>query len=318
MNIIKNQRIRTGMLTAAIAGGTILGATQIGGIASAQVDDTTVEDPADENTTRQDRREDRREARRESMQEVADLIGVEVDALGDWLQSGGTLAEVATENGVEPSAVIDLLVTNANERIDQAVANDRIDADEADEKRAEAQERITTLVNEGRSERPGREARQERRQESAAEMAELIGVEVDALTDWLRNGGTLAEIAEQNGVDPDAVVDLLVERANERLDEAVANERIDAEEADEKRAEIEERVTTRVNEGRPERGEGEGFGPRGDRGPRGPGGPVAPTPPLWTTPRADQPLSTRRVLTALQGSAGVPPPGRALAARHDP
>jgi predicted DNA-binding protein YlxM (UPF0122 family) len=268
MKYLSNHRIRTGVLTAFLAGGTVLGATQIGGIANAQVDDTTVEDSSEEETTRQDRREEHGEARQESMQEIADLIGVDVDALADWLRNGGTLADIATENGVEPSAVIDMMVANANERIDEAVANDRIDAAEADEKRAEAEERITALVNEGRPERPGREARQDRREESAQEIADLIGVDVDALTDWLRNGGTLAEIAEQNGVEVDAVVDLIVTNMNERLDEAVANDRIDAEEADERRAEIEERVTTRVNEGRPER---EGIGPRGDRGPRGHG-----------------------------------------------
>jgi uncharacterized protein YidB (DUF937 family) len=204
------------------------------------------------------------------MQEIADLIGVEVDALGDWLQSGGTLAEVATENGVDPSAVVDLMVADANDRIDRAVANGRIDADDADAKRAEVEERITTLVNEGRPERPGREARQERRQESAQEMADLIGVDADALTEWLRNGGTLAEIAEQNGVDPDAVVDLIVENMTERVDQAVENGRIDPDDVADVLAGIEERATTRVNEGRPERGEG-GFGHHGDRGPRGGG-----------------------------------------------
>ncbi len=156
----------------------------------------------------------------------------------------------------------------------QRSENGGIEADEAAEKRAEAQERITTLVNEGRPERPGREGRQERRQESAQEMADLIGVEVEALTDWLRNGGTLAEIAEQNDVDPEAVVELIVENMTERIDQAVENGRIDAEEVDEALAEIEERATTRVNEGRPERGEGEAsvsvatVGPAGRRCPR--------------------------------------------------
>jgi transcriptional regulator with XRE-family HTH domain len=276
-NAIMNKPIRTGLLTAALAGGTILGATQVGGIVNAQTDDTTTEDPNDDDPTRQDRREARREARQESMQEIADLIGVEVDVLGDWLRGGGTLAAVATENGVEPGAVIDLMVANANERIDAAAENGGIGADEVAEKQAEAQERITSLVNEGRPERPGREGRQERRQESAQEMADLIGVEVEALTDWLRNGGTLAEIAEQNDVAPEAVVELIVENMTERIDQAVENGRIAAEDVDEALAEVEERATTRVNEGRPERGEG-GFGERGDRGPRGGGGAPADVP----------------------------------------
>ena len=45
---------------------------------------------------------------------------------------------------------------------------------------------------------------------------------------------------------------------------------MDAEDRDDALAEVEERATTRVNEGRPERGEG-GFGERGDRGPLGGG-----------------------------------------------
>ena len=277
MKNFSNKRIRTGLLAAALAGGTIVGATQIGGIANAQTDDTTVEDPT-RDQTREERRDARHDAREESMQEIAALIGVDVDALHDWLRSGGTLAAVATENGVEPSAVIDLMVTNANERIDQAVEDGRIDADEADERRSEVQERITTMVNEGRPDRAGREARQEHRQESVQEIADLIGVDVEALTEWLRNGGTLAEIADQNGVDPDAVVDLIVADMNERLDQAVEDGRIDADEADERRSEIEERVTERVNEGRPE---GEGPGRRGGHGPFGGGhGDPADAPPV--------------------------------------
>ena len=163
MKNFSNKRIRTGLLAAALAGGTIVGATQIGGIANAQTDDTTVEDPT-RDQTREERRDARHDAREESMQEIAALIGVDVDALHDWLRSGGTLAAVATENGVEPSAVIDLMVTNANERIDQAVEDGRIDADEADERRSEIQERITTMVNEGRPDPAGREARQGQRQ----------------------------------------------------------------------------------------------------------------------------------------------------------
>ena len=48
-----------------------------------------------------------------------------------------------------PQAVIDALVAEANERIDNAVEDGRIDEAEAAERRAELTERITTLVNEG-------------------------------------------------------------------------------------------------------------------------------------------------------------------------
>jgi len=61
-----------------------------------------------------------------------------------------------------------------------------------------------------------------------------------------------------------AVVDALVADATARLDEAVANGRLTQEEADEKKAELQERITARVNgewpEGAPEGPPAEGDG----------------------------------------------------------
>ena len=97
------------------------------------------------------------------------------------------------------------------------------------------------------------------------------GVDTDTLAEWLHGGGTLAQIAEGNGVDQQAVVDLIVGQMTDRLDMAVENGRIDEAEAAEKAADLVERVTTRVTEGRPE-GAGEGRGHRGGgHGPRGGG-----------------------------------------------
>ena len=166
MKNLSNHRIRTGLATAAIAGGSILGVGVVGGVVNAQTDDTTDTTTTDtittdtttttetvEDTPRTERREARREARQQAHEEIAALIGVEVDDLRDWVHGGGTLAEVAEQNGVDPQDVVDLIVEQTNERIDTAVENGRIDAEMADEKRAEIEERVTTRVNEGRPER---------------------------------------------------------------------------------------------------------------------------------------------------------------------
>ena len=165
MKNLTNKRIRTGLLTAALAGGTILGATQVGGVVNAQVDDVPTEQPADAEATtddltfeerreaRQERREARQEARLANAQEVADVIGVDVEVLHEWIRGGGTLAEVAEQNQVSVDAVVAVLVEQHNERIDAAIESGRIDADEADEKRADVEERVTTRVTEGRPER---------------------------------------------------------------------------------------------------------------------------------------------------------------------
>ena len=116
----------------------------------------------------------------------------------------------------------------------------------------------------------------------------------------------------------DAVVDLIVEQKNERIDEAVESGRIEATDADEMRAEVEERVTTRVNEGRPERGDGEASAPVATVG----HAEVVTVPPQThrppTTPRADRPPKAPSpcVSTAQQSPQGPAGqtlrPGRAL------
>ena len=82
--------------------------------------------------------------------------------------------------------------------------------------------------------------------------AQAIGIEVDALREALGNGQTIAEVAQANGVEVQAVVDALVADATAHLDEAVANGRLTQEEADERKAELPERITARVNGERPE------------------------------------------------------------------
>ena len=95
------------------------------------------------------------------------------------------------------------------------------------------------------------------------EAAEFLDMEVADFAEQLREGATPAEIA---GDQTDELIAFLVADVEEHLADAVENGRITQEEADEKLAEAEERITTFVNEGPPERPEREGFGPGGRRG----------------------------------------------------
>lgn len=53
-------------------------------------------------------------------------------------------------------------------------------------------------------------------------LAEIIGVEQDALKEALQSGQTIAEVAEANGVDSDELVDQLVADATARIEERLA------------------------------------------------------------------------------------------------
>jgi polyhydroxyalkanoate synthesis regulator phasin len=84
---------------------------------------------------------------------LTDLLGIDGEELRTQLHDGATLAEIAQAQGVDVQAVIDELVTEVNERVNNAVEDGRIDQAEADEKLAEAEARITDMVNNGRPER---------------------------------------------------------------------------------------------------------------------------------------------------------------------
>jgi len=84
---------------------------------------------------------------------LTDLLGLDPQELMTQLRDGKTLAEIATEQNVDPQAVIDALVAEATTRLDQAVTDGRIDQAEADQKLADATTRITDMVNNGRPDR---------------------------------------------------------------------------------------------------------------------------------------------------------------------
>lgn len=102
-----------------------------------------------------------------------------------------------------------------------------------------------------RTGRRGRHGHHHRGGRPLGTVAEVLGLEVDDLKSQLQDGATVANIA---GDQTDEVIDALVEAKQTRLDAAVEADRLTQEGADEKLAEVTERITDRVNNGRPDRG----------------------------------------------------------------
>ena len=81
-----------------------------------------------------------------------------------------------------------------------------------------------------------------------AAAADALGMtEAELRTALEADGTTLADVAEEQGVAVGTLVDALVEAQQERIAQAVEDGRITQEEADERLADLEERITERVN-----------------------------------------------------------------------
>lgn len=94
---------------------------------------------------------------------------------------------------------------------------------------------------------------------AAEKIAEAAGVTVEELHEARHDGQSLAEIAAAQGISRDTLIDRLVTLAEERLAKAVAAGRLTAEQAEERKAGLEERIGTMVD-----RTGGPGHGPRHD------------------------------------------------------
>ncbi len=79
--------------------------------------------------------------------QIAELIGVDVETLREALESGQSLAEVAESNGVNAETLVQSITEAFEARLDAFVENGRIDTETADDIRAKVAERAQALVD---------------------------------------------------------------------------------------------------------------------------------------------------------------------------
>lgn len=97
-----------------------------------------------------------REFAKEAMQTAADTIGISPEQLRDQLKSGKSVAQVATDNNVEPQKVVDAIVAKVNAKIDQAVTDGKLTQEQADQMKSKAPQRVSELVDRTWGQRKGR------------------------------------------------------------------------------------------------------------------------------------------------------------------
>lgn len=274
---------RFGIPTALVVGGVTAGSlfAPIGFASAQEADtdtepDTTVESDTDqdesgasdtgEETEREGRRSNRRAAKTEALTEA---LGLTADEIKAGFAEGNSIADMAEAQGVATDDVKAALVAAANERIDAAVESGRLDEAEADEKRAELDERIDDMINADPSEFQGRRGHGNRGGHGkggfgSEVVQETLGLTSEEIRAGLQEGKTLSDLAEEQGVSVDDLAAAMVDAASERIDAAVEEGKIDEDRAEAAKAELEERIDGVLSGEMSER-----EGRRGHRGHRG-------------------------------------------------
>lgn len=195
-----------------------------------------------------------RQGRMEAVDSLTNLLDLTRSELHEKIHAGQTIAEIAAEQGVAEVDVVAALVANAEERVDEAVADGRLDADEAAERLSGAEDRIEEFVNRsaedggfGRHRRHHRHHQAHRFANKAgfAEVAESLGISEEAIGAGRAEGKTLAEVAAEAGVAEQDLVDALVAQATDTIDQAVTDGQL----TDERAAQMKEKLAERIAEG---------------------------------------------------------------------
>lgn len=97
-------------------------------------------------------------------------------------------------------------------------------------------------------------------------IAEFLELTREEMREALAEYDTLADLAAAHGSSGAELIAYLVDQAEERIADAVADGRMTQEEADEKLADLEDHITELVNSDIPEPGDRPGRGGRGDFG----------------------------------------------------
>ena len=180
-------------------------------------------------------------------------------ALTPRQESQAVVDDAAKRLGVEPSELSAALKAALKARVDAAVEAGRLTEQQATELKARIEANDVPLFGLGAGLRHGRGGHFH----DLAPAAAYLGMTQNALRTALMGGKTLAQVARDRNRSVDGLVDALVRAARARIDQAVEDGRLTAEQRTQILADLRGRITAKVN-GQFRRGYrafGRGFGP---------------------------------------------------------
>ena len=179
---------------------------------------------------------------------VMESLGIEKADIAEGISNGSTLGEVAESNGIPTEDLISTITSIMTEKLNEAVAEGKITADEALTKADNIQERTQQMVNKPLNPKPGKDQDHKGKgRHLLGAVMESLGIEKADIAEGISNGSTLGEVAESNGIPTEDLISTITSIMTEKLNEAVAEGKITADEALTKADNIQERTQQMVN-----------------------------------------------------------------------
>ena len=179
---------------------------------------------------------------------VIESLELEKADIATGTRNGSTLGEIAESNGITTEDLISTITSIMTEKLNEAVNEGKITADEALTKASNIQERAEQMVNKPLNQKPGKNHDDKGKgRHLIGAVIESLGLEKADIATGTRNGSTLGEIAESNGITTEDLISTITSIMTEKLNEAVNEGKITADEALTKASNIQERAEQMVN-----------------------------------------------------------------------
>ena len=182
---------------------------------------------------------------------ISQLLGMEASELVPQLREGKTVAEIAEEQGIPASVVVDELLIRLQQRLDRAVADGRLSQEQAREKLSSAEVTISKMVHEAALEdivrhqvkkilQKDKRARQTKL--LLHQVCQIVNLDHMGMLAELKEDNKIADIAEQQGISQNELLEELTQLAQDRLDAAVSKGKLDTQKAEEIMQNIRDRL----------------------------------------------------------------------------
>jgi len=188
---------------------------------------------------------------------IAAVLKLTEAELKTQMQSGKTLAQIATTQSVSVQSVINVLVAGMQAHIAEELASGKITQAQATTKLASVTAKATERVNNlpparGEGSRGGPKGPGK----NVAAIASVLKLTEAELKTQMQSGKTLAQIATAQSVSVQSVINVLVADMQAHIAEELASGKITQAQATTKLAGVTAKATERVNNLPPARGEG--------------------------------------------------------------
>jgi len=182
---------------------------------------------------------------------ISQVLGMEASELVPQLREGKTVAEIAEEQGIPASLVVEELLIPVEQRLDRAVAGGRLSQEQAREKLSSAEVTISKMVHEGAlKDIVGHQVNKIVQKDKRARQTKLLLHQVCQIVNLdhmgmlaeLKEGNKIADIAEEQGISQNELLEELTQLAQDRLATAVSKGKLDAQKAEEIMQNIRDRL----------------------------------------------------------------------------